>query len=192
MRSFYLSLWLYLRISTFHPLQCLLKTSPGDFFVAVCDSGVIGALLLPVLLLLPLEHQDGRYLHHTQGYLSHRHGHCYVRRERRGAIQLASQVHLPPPDLLGSWVPTRRSRRLESCVPPWLEGWDPRTYCSYCLVPCSCAATAAGRPDLGALPPLLLSGAPGLQAHSQGARITSTASAAPPVLPPPCVLAQYL
>lgn len=112
--------------------------SPGDFLVAVCDSGVIGALLLPVLLLLPLEHQDGRYLYHIQGCLSHRHGHCYVRRERRGAIQLASQVHLPPPDLLGSWVPTQWSRRLESWVPPWLEGWDHRVYCSCCLVPWSC------------------------------------------------------
>ena len=112
--------------------------SPGDFFVAVCDSGVIGALLLPVLLLLPLEHQDGKYHHHIQGCLSHRHGHCYVRRERRGAIQLALQVHPPPPDLLGSWVPTLWSRRLESQVPPCLDGWDYKIYCCCYLVPCSC------------------------------------------------------
>ena len=53
----YLSHWLYLKISSFHPPH-LLEVSTVVSLLAICASGVIGALLLPVLLLmlmLPLE-----------------------------------------------------------------------------------------------------------------------------------------
>lgn len=186
--SFYLSLWLYLRISTLHPLQCLLKMSPGIFFVAVCDSGVIGALLLPVLLLLPLEHQDGRYLYHIQGCLSHRHGHCYVRRERRGAIQLARSASatsrfvgfmganavVKKAGVMGaSMAGGMGSQGLLLLLPGSLKLWVPLQLGGQTQVPC-----------LLFLPSAL--GAAGSVVIARELWVTSTASAAPPVLPPPC------
>ena len=78
----YLScLWLYVRISAFHPLWPLPlpEVLSGALIVTACASGVPSALLLSMslvpLVLLPGALNGGR-LHCIQSCLSQRHCHC--------------------------------------------------------------------------------------------------------------------
>ena len=105
--------------------------------VAVCASGGISALLLPVLLLLP-PGTPGWWMPPPYLELPGSQAWSLPWGEGNGGRHPGSQVYLPPLELLGSWVPPLWSRRLESSWPPWLEGWGHRTHCRCDLVSCSC------------------------------------------------------
>ena len=172
--SFLSCLWFYLRANAFCPPLPL---------ATACASGVLGALLLLALLVLPPGHW---LLCHVWGLLSCR-LFCSEGRRRVGR-ELGSRMSLPQPGLWGfqasllsvGWRQSLRAPR------KWTEGHRP----CHCLLPCGgecfcgqetavICATSSGA--------TVFSGAVSLAAMAGGPR----SQALPPLSPQFCLLCVF-